>query len=66
MRRVLLKVGHFQSSLLLCLIYLVLWVPVGLLSFLFADWLRRRRPAASAWLPRNPRLNLPEHAKEPY
>ena len=65
-RAALLRVGRFQSALLLSLIYLVLWLPVGLLTRLLADWLRRRPPEGSAWQPRDPRLNGRKHAREPF
>lgn len=65
-RRLLLKVGHFQSEVILSILYIVLWLPVGLLSRFSADWLRRRAPERSAWRPRDPRLNGREHVREAF
>ncbi len=65
-RRFLRKLGRLQGALLLSLLYLLIWLPVGLLSRCMADWLRRRKPPGSAWLPRPARLNEPSHAKDPF
>jgi hypothetical protein len=65
-RRVMRKIGEFMSSVFLGLIYLILWMPVGLLSRLLADWLVSKPPRESAWHPRPKRLDSPEHLKEPF
>jgi len=66
LQRVLHRVGQFQAAVLLSLIYLVCWVPVGMLSRLRADWLRRRAPAGSAWRPRAERINQPDHVHQSF
>lgn len=60
------RIGQFQSALLLSALYLVCWVPAGLLTRLFADWLRWRAPDRSSWWPRDPRVNHPSHVNEPF
>ncbi len=60
------KVGHVQSTLLLSIVYLALWMPVGLIARISADWLRRRPPVRTQWWPRSSRLNDPRHVKEPF
>jgi len=52
--------------LLLSFLYFVFWLPAGILSRLFADWLHQRRPSSTAWRVRAARLNRPDHLKEPY
>ena len=64
--RGLRRVGEFQAVVLLSLIYLVCWAPVGMLSRMMADWLRWRAPAGSNWRPRAARLNEPNHVREPF
>ncbi|MBI3319162.1 MAG: hypothetical protein HYZ89_01040 [Candidatus Omnitrophica bacterium] len=64
--RVLRRVGHFQSTVLLSLIYLVCWLPVGLIARLSADWLNTRAPERSNWRLRAPRLNQPDHVRDPF
>ena len=66
LRRGLRRVGEFQSALLLFLLYLVCWLPVGLVSRVAADWLHRRMPERSNWWPRDQRMNQPAHVKEPF
>jgi hypothetical protein len=63
---ILHRVGQFQAAVVLSLIYLVCWVPVGLLSRGLADWLRWRAPARSNWWPRPARVNEPAHVREPF
>ena len=65
-RNMLHRIGRFQAALLLALIYGVLWLPVGIVSRLLADWLRRRPPAGSGWTPRAERLNHPSHLRDPF
>ena len=60
------RAGKVQAAVLLGLVYLLLWIPVGLVSRLFADWLRRRTPKGSLWWDRQARLNQPQHLKDPY
>ena len=65
-RQLLHRIGQFQSAVLLSLIYLVCWVPAGMLSRVMADWLRWRAPAGSNWRSRAARLNEPNHVREPF
>lgn len=60
------KVGHFQRTLFACLLYFLLWVPMGMLTLLCSDWLGRRAPIRSNWRPRHPRVNDPSSVREPY
>ncbi|MBI1952836.1 MAG: hypothetical protein HYS41_01765 [Candidatus Omnitrophica bacterium] len=55
------KLSRAFSAVLFAALYTLLWVPVGLASRFFADWLRLKRPAASQWRAREGRLNLPQH-----
>lgn len=65
--RILKRIGHFQSLLLLTVLYVVLWIPIGLVCRLRADWLGfKARPRTSQWWPRAARLNQPDHVKLPY
>ncbi len=66
LRSFLHRIGKFQSALLLSLLYLVCWVPVGLVSRVAADWLHHRMPGRSNWWPRDRRVNQPAHVKEPF
>ncbi|MBI3333297.1 MAG: hypothetical protein HYZ93_04325 [Candidatus Omnitrophica bacterium] len=65
-RRFFRRLGELQAALLLSLLYLLLWIPAGLLSRLLADWLRRRPPSGSSWWPRRPRVNDPAHLRDPF
>lgn len=65
-KRLLHRMGQIQSALLLSLLYAILWLPVGLLSRLMADWLRRKPPKRTAWLPRSERVNRPETLREAF
>ena len=65
-RRFLYRVGQFQSNLLLGLVYVVLWLPVGLLTQVFADWLHQKPPAKTNWWAHSERLNQPEHLRESF
>ena len=65
-RTVLHAIGRFQSALILMVIYVLCWVPVGWITCVVADWLRRRAPSATAWQPRPSHLNEPSHAREPF
>lgn len=51
-KRVARAIGEFNSRVLLTLLYVVLLMPFGLGLRLFADPLRRRKPAASNWMVR--------------
>lgn len=64
--RALRRIGRFQSSLLLTLVYGLVWLPVGLVARLAADWLHRRPPRDSCWSARAERLNRPEHLRDPF
>lgn len=66
LKRWLLRIGRFQSAVLLTLIYLLLWLPAGLLARLLADWLRLRSPAQTNWQPRPDRVNQPESIREQF
>ena len=66
LRQLLHRIGQFQAAVLLSFIYLVCWVPVGMLSRLMADWLRRRAPAGSTWQPRAERINHPDHVHQSF
>ena len=48
------------------LLYVILWLPAGLLSMLVADWLKRRPPEKSNWQPRSTRVNQSESLREPF
>ena len=63
---ILRRIAEMQSAILLTVLYALLWVPIGALSFLFEDWLHRRPHSGTAWLKRTPRLNRPDHLKEPF
>ena len=65
-KRLLARIGHFQSLVLLTLLYLVVWLPAGLCSRLLADWLRLRAPAGTNWQPRAERINQPETMRDPF
>lgn len=64
--RLLAFVGRCQSAFLLYLVYLVCWIPVGLLTRMLADWLHWRAPVRSNWWLRAPRMNDPSHVKDPF
>jgi hypothetical protein len=66
LRRILHRIGEWQAALLLSLIYVACWMPVGILSRLAADWLRRRAPARSNWWERPPRINRLDHVRDPF
>ena len=66
LKRLLYRIGQFQSAVLLTVFYFLLWVPVGLLSQVLADWLRKRAPERSNWQARAERINLPESLREPF
>ena len=63
---ILRRIGQFQSALLLSLLYLLLWVPVGLLCRVFSDWLHLRTPQRTNWWARPARVNDPAHVREPF
>lgn len=52
--------------LLLTPLYFLVWFPAGLLSRLWADWLRLRPPLGTNWQPRLERVNRPETLREPF
>ena len=54
------------KRLIATLLYILLWVPVGLLSMLATDWLRKRAPEKSNWQPRPARVNQPESLRKPF
>ena len=64
--RLLRHVGECINGILLTLIYIILWLPVGVLTRLLVDWLQYKQPAQTAWCARPERLNDPGHLKEPY
>ena len=67
LKGLLRRIGAWQSALLLSVMYVVAWIPVGWATILLgADWFRRRAPAGSAWRPRDPRVNDPRHVTEPF
>ena len=61
---ILKRIGRFQVAVLLSLVYLLLWFPIGLLTRFLADWLHFKPPAKTNWWVRSPRLNDPSHLKE--
>lgn len=65
-KRLLHRMGQIQSAILFSLLYAILWLPVGLLSRLMADWLRRKPPQRTAWLPRSERVNRPGTLREAF
>ena len=65
-RNTLLRIGKFQSTLILVVIYAALWLPAGILSRLLADWLQRRPRPGSGWVPRPGRLKNPAHLRDPF
>ncbi len=66
LKRLLLRIAHFQSLVLLTLLYFLLWFPFGLFSRLLADWLRLRPPLGTNWQPRPERVNRPESLRDPF
>ena len=64
--RVMRRIGQFQAALILGILYILFWMPVGLLTRLLADWLMFKAPKETAWHPRQKRLNLPQHLKDPF
>ena len=64
--RLLRRLGHAQSTLLLTLVYGLCWLPAGLVTQLAADWLRRRAPRSTNWYPRATRLNDPTHVHQQF
>ncbi len=66
LKRLLWRIGEIQSFLLLTLLYVVLWVPVGLVTRWTANWLRFKPPAQTNWQPRSDRVNRPGTLREPY
>lgn len=65
-RSLLHSIGKFQSAVLLAIIYLVLWLPTGLLARVFADWLCRKPSDRTQWQPRPERFNQPSSLREPF
>jgi hypothetical protein len=63
-RAVLTAIGRVQMTILFWAAYLLIWMPAGLLTRLFADWLHRRQPAESNWWARPARLNDPSHVTQ--
>lgn len=61
---VVASIGERLLAVLLYAIYLVCWMPVGLITRLTVDWLRRRAPERSNWWPRAPRVNDPRTVRE--
>ena len=53
-KRLARRIGEFQGRVVLTVLYAVLILPVGLVLRLLADPLRRRRPADSNWVARQP------------
>lgn len=66
LKRLLTRIGHVQSLILLTVVYLVLWLPVGLVCRFSADWLRRKIPSGTNWWARDERVNRPETMREPF
>ncbi|GEM_PF-3459013 len=48
------------------LFYFLVWCPVGAVSLLWKDWLRRRSPANTNWQSRPERVNRAETLREPF
>lgn len=53
-------------AVLFSAVYLLIWLPAGLLSRLLADWLRLHAPAGTNWQPRSQRVNDPKTLREPF
>ncbi len=66
LKKILLRIGAFQSMVFLSVLYLVLWLPAGLIARLFVDWLCVKAPKDTNWLPRPERVNRPETLREPF
>ena len=66
LQAVVRAVGACQASLLWLILYVALWMPVGAVTRILADWLHRRAPARSQWWPRSARINEPSHLREPF
>jgi len=66
LRPILMRIGHFQSTVLLTIIYVLLWLPVGIVTWLCADWLHRRPMPESGWFPRPVHWDSPEQLREPF
>ena len=66
LKRFATRVGHAQSVLLLSLVYLLLWVPLGWMARWFTDWLKVRPEQNSHWWPRAARVNDPAHLRDPF
>lgn len=60
------RIGKFQSTLFLTLLYFLLWLPAGMLARLGADWLHVKAPRQTHWWPRADRLNQPAHVHDPF
>ena len=65
-KRGLRRIGQVQAALLLSLIYVLIWVPAGLVTKAAVDWLRWRAPSRSNWWPRAERINTPTHVHESF
>lgn len=66
LKRLLTRIGHVQSLIVLTVVYVVLWLPAGLVSQLAADWLRKKAPSDTHWRARDERVNRPETLREPF
>lgn len=66
-KRLFHRIGQIQAMLLLSLLYLVLWFPVGLIvRMMKVDWLQRKAPPETCWWPRSERVNRPETLREAF
>lgn len=66
LRSLLHSIGKFQSAVLLMFVYILLWLPAGLLARVFSDWLRRKPSDRTQWQPRPERFNRPSSLREPF
>lgn len=62
-QRLARRISEFQSRVLLAVLYAALVMPLGLILRLFRDPLRRRRPAATNWVPRAAAPNTLDEAR---
>jgi hypothetical protein len=64
-KRIAFRIGHFQSRLLLSLVYFILVGPFALPLRLFADSQHlRRRESTTHWLPREDRPATLDEARK--
>ena len=66
MKRIFRVLGKAQAAFLLTALYFLFWVPVGILTRVFADWLCVRAPRQSNWRPRAARVNNPASVTDPF